>query len=42
MNRGVKPAKAKVEARRPAGRKPVATDDARVRALETRLAEALE
>jgi GAF domain-containing protein len=42
MNRGVKPAKAKVEAKRPAGRKPVATDDARVRALETRLAEALE
>jgi signal transduction histidine kinase len=42
MSRGVKPAKAKVEAKRPAGRKPVATDDARVRALETRLAEALE
>ena len=42
MDRGVKPAKAKVEAKRPAGRKPVATDDARVRALEMRLAEALE
>ena len=42
MNRGVKPAKAKVEARRPAGRKPAATDDAQVRALETRLAEAME
>jgi signal transduction histidine kinase/putative methionine-R-sulfoxide reductase with GAF domain len=42
MNRGVKPAKAKVEARDPAGRKPVATHDAQVRALEARLAEALE
>ena len=42
MNRGVNPAKAKVEAKRPAGRKPVATDDARARELELRLAEALE
>ncbi len=42
MDRGPKPAKAKVEARRPAGRKPVATNEARVRELELRLAEALE
>ena len=38
---GVKPAKAKVEARRPAGRKPVATNEARVRELEQRLADAV-
>jgi signal transduction histidine kinase len=42
MDRGAKPAKAKVEAKRPAGSRLVATDGARVRELELRLAEALE
>ena len=42
MSRRVKPAKAKVEAKRPAGRTPVATNEARVHELELRLAEALE
>ena len=39
MERGPKPAKAKVEARQPAGRKPLAASEARVRELELRLAE---
>ena len=42
MDRGLKPAKTKVQAGRPDGRKPLATSAARVRALEMRLAEALE
>ncbi len=42
MGRRTKPAKAKVEGARPAARKLPTSDDARVRDLENRLAEALE
>ncbi len=42
MDRGPKPATPKIKAKRPAGRKAVASGDNRVSALETRLAEALE
>ena len=40
MRRGAKPAKAKVEAKLPVTRKSPKNDDARVRDLEKRLAEA--
>src|SRR5438132_1664083 len=42
MRRGAKPAKAKVEAKPPVGRKSLKNEDSRVRDLEKRLAEALE
>ena len=40
MRRGAKPTKARVESKRPAAPKPPKSDDARVRDLEKRLAEA--
>src|SRR5215813_5324819 len=42
MRRGAKPTKARVESKRPAAPKPPKSDDARVRDLEKRLAEAQE
>jgi GAF domain-containing protein len=42
MRRGTKPSKAKVESKRPAAPKPPMSEDARVRDLEERLAEALK
>jgi len=42
MGRRAKPAKAKVEAKRPPARKSLNTDDSRLRDLEKRLTEALK
>src|SRR5438093_4306140 len=42
MRRGAKPGRAKVKARLPIARKPLKSEGSRVRAFETRLAEALD
>jgi len=42
MRRGAKPGRAKAKARPPIARKPLKSEGSRVRAFETRLAEALD